>query len=186
MQATKWTSLSDWRASATPPPAASKAVPTCPYCEASSALVTGAAIYPHMPALHSRHFYHCAPCDAWVGCHPGTTLALGTLANKPLRLARKHAHEVFDPIWRVRVSKEGVPRSTARKEAYAWLSEELRIPNNECHIAMMGVDDCHRVIDLCQRLHRQRQQQRAREAAAPPQRRAWVHPDLRKPEAQAR
>ena len=187
MRAAGWSNFEEWRANA-----AAKAKvegiehPSrleCPYCNAQAQLVTGAVIYPNMPALHASHYHHCAPCDAYVGCHPGSTVPLGTMADKRLRLARKNAHAVFDPIWRTRVRFEGVPRSTARQQAYEWLAEELKIEPASCHIAHMGIDDCLRVISLCERLFRQRRQQAAAEQKAQPTRRAWVDPELRKPEA---
>lgn len=63
--------------------------PLCPYCNQDSKLVTGAKIYPHLPHLHARWFYQCAPCAAYVGCHPDSTLPLGRLANAELRRARQ-------------------------------------------------------------------------------------------------
>lgn len=183
----KWSNFHDWRAKAEQQAkAAGEETPSrleCPYCKSPAKLVTGAVIYPHRPALHANHFHQCAPCDAWVGCHPGSTAALGTLANKPLRLARKNAHAVFDPIWRTRVHFEGVSRSTARQQAYEWLAETLKMEPARCHIALMGIEDCLRVIDVCQRLHKQRRQQAAMEQGAQPKRRAWVDPALRRPEA---
>lgn len=46
------------------------AAPTCPYCQRPSLLVTGKTIYPHRPDLVAKRFWQCAPCDAYVGCHP--------------------------------------------------------------------------------------------------------------------
>ena len=116
----------------------------CPYCGKEAKLVDGTVIYPHRKDLADLKFYQCAPCDAYVGCHKNNHPAwtaprpLGRPANAELRAAKSKAHEAFDPIW-----KEGFME---RGHAYEWLSEQLNIPKHLCHIGMMDVDDCMRVI----------------------------------------
>lgn len=114
----------------------------CAYCGNDARLVTGDHIYPHRPDLYHKHFYECIPCDAYVGCHPGTTNPLGRLANAELRKAKSAAHAAFDPIW-----KSGRMR---RGSAYAWLCDKLQIPKDECHIGMMDVGMCRRVVEICE------------------------------------
>ena len=115
--------------------------PICQHCENHSVLTDGSVIYPHRPDLGHKLFYHCAPCGAFVGCHPGTTTPLGSLANAPLRAIRQQAHQAFDPIW-----KSGeMPRS----QAYHWLAKELGLGNNDCHIGMFTEPTCRRVIEIC-------------------------------------
>lgn len=113
----------------------------CPYCGKQAELVTGSAMYPHRPDLASKRFWRCSPCRAWVGCHPGTREPLGRLANSELRRAKQDAHEAFDPIW-----KEG---PLSRSEAYEWLARKLGIPSAECHVGMMDVPTCRRVVEVC-------------------------------------
>ena len=115
----------------------------CPYCGGNAKLVGGLTIYPHRPDLHEKKFYQCAPCDAYVGCHPGTTNALGRLANAELRKAKMAAHSAFDPLWKSGAKKRG--------SAYAWLSDALGMNKKDCHIGMMDVADCHRVVEACKR-----------------------------------
>lgn len=115
--------------------------PTCPYCEATSAFVGGDTIYPHRPDLHSKVFFHCEPCDAYVGCHPNTEKPLGRLANAELRRAKMDAHKAFDHTW-----KNG---SLSRPQAYAWLAKKLDIPGDDCHIGMFNVKMCKRVVEAC-------------------------------------
>ena len=122
----------------------------CPYCGAKAQLVDGTAIYPHRPDLAEKKFYQCAPCDAYVGCHPpsvngqggvGTgTTPLGRLANAELRRLKSQAHAVFDPLWR-----NGRMR---RREAYAWLAKQLGIPATDAHIGMFDEVQCKRVITV--------------------------------------
>jgi len=113
----------------------------CPYCGKQAYLVGGSIIYPHRDDLASKKFYQCNPCDAYVGCHEGTVNPLGRLANAELRKAKMQAHAAFDPKWRNGEMK--------RASAYKWLAEQLKINAKDCHIGMMDVDMCKRVVDVC-------------------------------------
>ena len=114
--------------------------PICPHCQQSAALVDGSAIYPHRPDLHAKRFYLCAPCGAYVGCHPGTTNALGTPANAQLRAARQRAHAAFDPIW-----QRGVQ---TRTRAYKWLAHRMGIEAKAAHIALFNIEQCESAITI--------------------------------------
>lgn len=116
---------------------------TCQYCESPASLVDGTVIYPHRPDLAARRFWHCAPCDAYVSCHNGTDRAMGRLANAELRKARMEAHAAFDALWR--------NGQQSRNSAYRWLAEVLEMPKAKCHIALFGVEDCRRVVDVLAR-----------------------------------
>lgn len=97
--------------------------PVCPYCGATSVLVGGDVIYPYRRDLAEKQFYQCRACpDAYVGCHPGTTDPLGRLADKKLRLAKSHAHAVFDPLWERKMEREGIKREgkPAAKPMRGW------------------------------------------------------------------
>lgn len=87
--------------------------------------------------------YYCLPCDAFVGVHKGSDIPFGTLANAELRKLRKQAHEQFDLLW-----KTG---RMSRSSAYNWLAQKMNKPAEKTHIAMFGVDDCKRVIELCEK-----------------------------------
>ena len=115
-------------------------VPVCPYCGGHAGLVTGVDIYPHRPALASRQFWKCAPCGAYVGCHPGTLKPLGRLANAELRSWKVRAHAAFDPHWR--------DRGMTRQQAYQWLAAELGLTQSECHIGMFDVTLCQLVVEV--------------------------------------
>lgn len=115
----------------------------CDYCHRDAELVTGNVIYPHRPDLFSKFFWHCAPCDAYVGCHKKDcgygdgTRPLGRLANAELRKAKTAAHAAFDPLWR--------SGGMSRRAAYAWLASQLGVAPQNCHIGMFDVDTCHAV-----------------------------------------
>ena len=127
--------------------------PTCPYCARASVLVTGDAIYPHRPDLFDKKFWRCAPCDAFVGCHPPKTapgggqgdgtVPLGRLANAELRRLKTRAHAAFDPLWK--------SRRMRRRDAYAWLARELGISTANCHIGMFDEDACRAVVAAVER-----------------------------------
>jgi len=114
----------------------------CPYCGKAAKLVGGMDVYPHRPDLAEKKLYQCVPCDAYVGCHPGTTNPLGRLANAELRKAKMAAHAAFDPTWKDGKKKRG--------SAYAWLSDRLRVDKKDCHIGMFDVETCRRVVEVCQ------------------------------------
>lgn len=114
---------------------------SCPYCDKPARLVRGNAIYPTRPDLFHKRFWQCAPCGAYVGCHQNTDKPLGRLANTVLRAAKIAAHASFDPLW-----KSG---ELSRTEAYLWLAAKLNISAANCHIGMMDVEDCKRVMAAC-------------------------------------
>lgn len=111
----------------------------CDYCQGPTDLVSGAVIYPYLPELSDRQFYYCQPCQAWVGCHQGSTSPMGRLANKELRQAKMRAHEAFDTAWRGRIS---------RRHAYRWLAEQMGIDRRKAHVGMFDVEQCQRVVQL--------------------------------------
>jgi len=110
----------------------------CPYCKNKTKFVDSSEVY------YGKSYgmiYLCRPCEAYVGVHKGTTEALGRLANKSLREAKKKAHYWFDQLW-----KEGKRRQEKRKECYEWLSKELEIPRDYTHIGMFGDHTCNTVV----------------------------------------
>lgn len=113
----------------------------CDYCGQPAVLVTGQTIYPHRRDLWSKHFYLCDPCEAYVGCHPGTKNPLGRLADTALRRAKSAAHAAFDPLWQNGAGK--------RSKRYGWLAQQLGIPGDQCHIGMFDEAMCNRVVTIC-------------------------------------
>lgn len=112
----------------------------CPFCRSSVSLIDSAKVY----GCHYGFIYLCdsyPKCDARVGCHPGTIIALGTLANKELRRWRSLAHRKFDPLW-----QSGV--FSSRQAAYRWLSKAMKLPLDKTHVAMFDIRQCQRAITL--------------------------------------
>lgn len=120
--------------------------PTCGYCGLPAILVTGADIYRARPDLKRKKIWVCIPCDARVGCHPGTEDPLGYLANAELRRARMLAHAAFDETWDHHILR----RRQSRTDAYAWLSRELGVPLDLCHIGGFDLEMCLRVVAVCE------------------------------------
>lgn len=124
------------------------------------------------PRLHetSIHIYNkdygpvwqCPCCHAYVGCHPGTHKALGRVANKELRTWKMKAHAALDPLWRKKASnyiqerpgasKRCMAKSygRARGKAYGWLSEQMGLRSDECHIGYFTIEQCKRVVEICE------------------------------------
>lgn len=109
----------------------------CPYCGRRTSLADSAEVY------HGRSYgmmYICHPCGAYVGCHRGTTKALGRVANAELRQLKNQAHEAFDRLWK--------DTTMNRHQAYRWLQETMGIDAEYCHIGMFDEDQCRQVIEL--------------------------------------
>lgn len=115
----------------------------CPYCGDQAELVTGVVIYPHRPDLADKKFYVCRPCAAYVGCHPGTDIPLGRLADLELRKAKQKAHAAFDPLWLGTLLHRPEMK---RRAAYVWLAKALGLSEAETHIGMFDVETCLKVV----------------------------------------
>jgi hypothetical protein len=134
----------------------------CPYCgEDTVYLKSSEEVY----RKDYGPIYACRPCRAWVGCHKGGSgrRSLGRVADKELRDAKVAAHSAFDVLWKKKVQKEikkdrsrssGLRylklRAQTRTEAYQWLSEAMGLPVQHTHIGMFDVEQCRRVVELCQ------------------------------------
>lgn len=84
--------------------------------------------------------YLCQNCGAYVGMHPFTNIPLGTLADAPLRKARKECKQPFELVWRER-------KLMSRTDAYKALAHALGIPVEECHFGWFDVARCHQARD---------------------------------------
>lgn len=118
----------------------------CPYCGQPSEYADSQEVY------HGKSYgmiYICRDCDAYVGVHKGTDVALGRLADWELRQWKKRAHEAFDAIWKWKID-HGINKGIARSETYAWLSRELQIKPELTHIGFFDVEQCIKVVQLCE------------------------------------
>jgi len=129
----------------------------CPYCGEKPVFTDSKVIYGKSYGM----VYYCKPCDAYVGVHKGTENALGRLANKELREAKKNAHYYFDQLWNKKLriwmrkkekhSKKEISsmRRIVRNQAYSWLSKKMGLPAEHTHIGMFTIERCEQVIELC-------------------------------------
>lgn len=120
----------------------------CPYCGAEVVLKTAYEIYGSEKSKNWGYVWVCSnfpECNSYVGCHKGTTIPLGRLANPRLRELKREAHRQFDPLW-----KSGL---MSRSHAYHWLSDVLNIKFDECHIGLFDIKQCQKVIHLCRKQH---------------------------------
>lgn len=76
----------------------------CPCCGGAVELVSNEVFYKRV--LGWPLTYRCMDCDARVGCHPGTDLPLGTLADEVTRRARRAAHVARRAPLSIRCGKE--------------------------------------------------------------------------------
>ena len=118
---------------------------TCPYCDVPAKFVDSAVVYGGrsygMIWLCSNH----PRCYAYVGVHRGTKKPLGRLANAELRKAKMAAHAAFDRYWK----SWDLAKRMGRNEAYRALAEALGISVKQCHIGKFDVDECNRVVEVC-------------------------------------
>jgi hypothetical protein len=121
----------------------------CPYCSSKTEYIDSKYVY----GVSYGMIYICKPCDAYVGVHKGTSNALGRLADRELRTAKKEAHQFFDKIARtdlaLEVGKEFTEIKSPRNKAYAWLAKELNLPIKLTHIGMFDVETCSQVVNIC-------------------------------------
>lgn len=109
---------------------------TCPDCGSTAVLKDSAIIYgrSYGPVWICPRF---PTCQCFVGCHKGSEVALGTLANGPTRSWRKAAHSVFDLIWQKGPSSRG--------QAYAALAQHLGV--DKIHIGESDAATCRRIVE---------------------------------------
>ena len=81
-------------------------------------------------------------CDGTHAAHQKTGLPMGTPADKETKQWRMKAHNIFDIYWK----KWGLDRN----EAYSLLATALHIPRADAHIAMFDIEQCKKVIKICE------------------------------------
>lgn len=121
-------------------------MPQCPYCGRPLEKTRGGRLFPGNTQLSQRIYFVCFPCEAWVGCHPGTDHPMGTAAKEKLRALRSRTHKIFDLLW-CHGSRRN--RGDQRREAYRWLATQFG--RAEIHIGEMDEDQCKKAITLAKK-----------------------------------
>lgn len=124
----------------------------CDYCDEPAVLVDSSIVYKRSYGP----IWYCHEDQAWVGCHPNTEIALGTLANKQLRNARKRCKRMLNSLW----MPEGAPMK--RSEAYKWLSEAMDLRLAKTYVGMFNIEQCNLAYDLVQAYFRRMRQNQAK------------------------
>lgn len=119
----------------------------CAYCLEETKLVNSQEIYGE--GRDYGWMYWCKDCDAHVGCHHGSITSKGRVANASLRALKIEAHKYFDNLWKKKIAMEGVSKTKARRAAYSWLSETMKIDPEFTHIGMFTENECRKVIEIC-------------------------------------
>lgn len=117
----------------------------CPYCGGTLVLRSADGIYHNNK--NNTMLYVCAhypQCDAYVRTHPGTTIPVGTPANRELRALRNEAHHHFDQLYRSGLM--------SKQDAYLWLASLLQAPLSQAHIGYLGEYYCTQVIKESRKL----------------------------------
>ena len=108
----------------------------CNLCNGNISIQDSSIIY----GKSYGYIHICDSCGAFVGCHPNSKIALGTVANTELRELRKTCHKYFDVMWKSgRVSRTG---------AYKWLQKSMQLSPEEAHIGMFDVDKCKKLLRI--------------------------------------
>lgn len=109
----------------------------CPYCGATTVFMPAERIYKQNYEDYTLLVCGNYPaCDAYVKCHKGTRIPMGTPANAALRNKRRSAHELMDQL-----TETGV---MSRDEIYYFL-KKISLDGN-CHVGSMGDYACDMAI----------------------------------------
>lgn len=121
------------------------AAPRCPYCGSHTVLRSADGIY--VDNSRETMLYVCKnypACDAYVRVQPGTTIPLGTVANRELRAMRAEAHRHFNQLF-----KYGF---MTKHDAYQWLAGILNVSRDQAHIGCLNEITCEYVTREAKKL----------------------------------
>lgn len=102
----------------------------CPFCNGNIKYTSNAEVYGR--EYGNGKCYLCKKCDAYVGVHDGTNIALGIIANKEMRQLKMQCHDIFDKLWR---------NSKQRNELYFKLSKLMNIDRDHCHFGHFDTEE---------------------------------------------
>jgi len=116
----------------------------CDYCNSQAKWVENKKVY-GCNYGKSYMIWLCRQCDAYVGCHNNTEVALGRMANKELREIKKEAKMLF-----IEKKMQGSWKCTPSKksEAYEWLQNALCLNKDKAHFGMFDIEQCKKVVSL--------------------------------------
>lgn len=116
-------------------------VVVCSRCKTIAELVDDIEVYGES---YGNKIYRCPiHTDMTVGCHDDGR-PYGSLADRETGSYRHKVHKMFDPIWRSEIM--------TRNQSYRWLSEQMKIPPEKCHIGMFNKTQCMRAMYFIEKL----------------------------------
>ena len=103
---------------------------TCCNKDVPAELVNGRKIYPHREDLKQLLFWQCDTCNNYVGCHKNPRRALeplGVISTPEIRNARRHIHELLDPIWQNgQMSRSDLYREIGSRLGYVFHTANIK------------------------------------------------------------
>lgn len=108
---------------------------TCPYCGRPGMTTTAGDLELRNIPPH-RLIFHCSDfpaCDSFVLCSENGR-PLGTIANRPLRKARKETHVWLDMLWDTKRLDRGT--------VYRMLAESMSLPIEKTHVGLFDLGQC--------------------------------------------
>ncbi|MDX7766138.1 zinc-finger-containing protein [Aeromonas caviae] len=110
----------------------------CRFCGSPLELVSKQVVYPAAPAKTMIYRCNRDACDSYISCREGTDIAIGSVANRDTRLARREAHASINTlIDSGRMNKH---------EAYAWMQHLLSLPYTRRGIGWLDEHECKVVV----------------------------------------
>jgi len=105
----------------------------CQYCHKNNIkLVTQTEFYGR--EYNGAKLYVCQNCGARAGCHKGTDIPLGCLADDELRKLRKEIHDIIDTKWKTK---------DERKKVYSDLADKYGSP---FHVGFLKNEDARYIL----------------------------------------
>ncbi|MEY4572644.1 MAG: hypothetical protein RLZ10_1888 [Bacteroidota bacterium] len=120
----------------------------CPYCNCETKLVTDKEIYGPNSNFNKKFIQCINNNDHYVGTRANGK-SLGRLADSELRVLKRKAHALFDPLWE---GQDAIFKS--RDKAYIWLSRRMNLSNDRTHFAMFDKIQCERSIEIITRFNK--------------------------------
>lgn len=112
----------------------------------------GTVIYTSNKVIYGKEYgsgrcYYCTNCGAYVGTHkPRPDEAFGLLATKEMRDMKMKCHTLFDEKWKNEPTSK--KRYIARRNAYLWLADQLKIPIENCHFGYFDMSMLNKAYQI--------------------------------------
>lgn len=107
-------------------------------------LTDGREVYPHRPDLAELPRWKCDGCGNSVGTHHKTDNPLRPLGNIPspeLKRARRHIHELIDPVWKSGRMKRGkLYADLGKRLGYEYHTGEIKTVDEARRVYRVALD----------------------------------------------